>query len=269
MSYPTISSAKDVWSLRDVYKAEAGGDWPFPVPTAPTTVTAEAGDAEATVTFSGQVTYGDSPTFTVTSSPGGITATGGSSPITVTGLTNDTEYTFTVTVTDNGGQTVTSSASNAVTPVSNVGGPNQWNLVDGLDDITRININGTAYTGADITQARLEQLFNNSGFQDTGSTGDDYLFMAPTAGESITIAYNAPGTTQVSLRLQRVSGTDVSFTVSGDVSFSNSVSATSVVFTSAAPSSGEFTITTNNNSNGLIVWGISFNGVNAGDLTYG
>jgi len=28
MSYPTTSSASDVWSLRDVYKAEAGGDWP-------------------------------------------------------------------------------------------------------------------------------------------------------------------------------------------------------------------------------------------------
>lgn len=113
------------------------------------------------------------------------------------------------------------------------------------------------------------ELFNNSGFQYTVSKGDDYLFMAPTSGESITIAYNAPGTTQVSLLLQRVSGTDVSFTVSGDVSFSNSVSSGDVLFTSAAPSSGEFTITVNNDSSGLVVWGISFNGVNAGDLTYG
>ena len=32
MSYPTSSSASDVWSLRDVYKAEAGGDWPTEVP---------------------------------------------------------------------------------------------------------------------------------------------------------------------------------------------------------------------------------------------
>jgi hypothetical protein len=31
-SYPTTSSASDVWSLRDVYKAEAGGDWPFELP---------------------------------------------------------------------------------------------------------------------------------------------------------------------------------------------------------------------------------------------
>lgn len=33
MTYPTSSSASDVWSLRDVYKAEAGGDWPeVPIP---------------------------------------------------------------------------------------------------------------------------------------------------------------------------------------------------------------------------------------------
>jgi len=28
MTYPTSSSASDVWSLRDVYKAEAGDEWP-------------------------------------------------------------------------------------------------------------------------------------------------------------------------------------------------------------------------------------------------
>ena len=28
MTYPTSSTASDVWSLRDVYKAEAGDDWP-------------------------------------------------------------------------------------------------------------------------------------------------------------------------------------------------------------------------------------------------
>lgn len=28
-TYPNTTSASDVWSLRDVYKAEAGGDWPL------------------------------------------------------------------------------------------------------------------------------------------------------------------------------------------------------------------------------------------------
>jgi len=29
MAYPTTTAASDVWSLRDVYKAEAGANWPF------------------------------------------------------------------------------------------------------------------------------------------------------------------------------------------------------------------------------------------------
>jgi hypothetical protein len=57
-------------------------------------------------------------TYTATSSPGGLTATG-SSPITVTGLTTGTAYTFTVQGTTNYGVTsAVSSASNSVTPAS-------------------------------------------------------------------------------------------------------------------------------------------------------
>jgi hypothetical protein len=54
--------------------------------------------------------------YTVTSSPGGITATGTSSPIVVTGLTNGTAYTFTVTATNAIGTSAASAASNSVTP---------------------------------------------------------------------------------------------------------------------------------------------------------
>jgi len=270
MSYPTTSSASDVWSLRDVYKAEAGGDWPlpFPPPTAPDTVTAQAGDTEATVTFSGQVTYGDSPTFTVTSSPGGITATGGSSPITVTGLTNGTEYTFTVTVTDSGGRTATSSASNAVTPFASEG---SWSLTDGLDDIYDLYFDGTAYSGAGITQSNLEALFNDTNFQDVNASDRTlaYMNVGGNVGDSITISYNAPGTTQASFYLQRWSGTNVDFTVSGSISVSGNVGSGGTVFNAAAPESGTFTITTTNATPGLAIWSISFNGVTPGNLTYG
>ena len=53
---------------------------------------------------------------TVTASPGGETASGVSSPITVTGLTNGTSYTFTVAATNDVGTGSSSSSSNAVTP---------------------------------------------------------------------------------------------------------------------------------------------------------
>jgi len=88
------------------------------VPGAPTNVVAVGGNKEATITFTPPVDNGGSAitSYEVTSSPGGITASGAASPITVTGLTNGTSYTFTVTATNAIGTGPASSASNAVTP---------------------------------------------------------------------------------------------------------------------------------------------------------
>ena len=54
--------------------------------------------------------------YTVTSTPGSLTATGTSSPIAISGLTNGTAYTFTVKATNSAGTSVASAASNSVTP---------------------------------------------------------------------------------------------------------------------------------------------------------
>lgn len=91
------------------------------VPQAPTIGAASAGNANASVTFTGNANGGSSITsYTVTSSPGNITATGSSSPITVTGLTNDTAYTFTVKANNANGASLASAATNSVTPSSTV-----------------------------------------------------------------------------------------------------------------------------------------------------
>lgn len=80
-------------------------------------VSATAGDAQAVVSFTEPAYKGKaSITYTVTSSPGGITASGSSSPITVTGLSNGTSYTFTVTASAGGVGAAASSASGGVTP---------------------------------------------------------------------------------------------------------------------------------------------------------
>ena len=54
--------------------------------------------------------------YTVTSSPGSFTASGASSPLTVTGLSSGTAYTFTVRAVSAGGTSAASSASNSITP---------------------------------------------------------------------------------------------------------------------------------------------------------
>jgi hypothetical protein len=91
---------------------------PSAPPGAPLNVTAVAGNAQATVSFSPPASNGGSPItgYTVTSSPGGVTATGAASPIAVMGLTNGTTYTFTVTATNAVGTGPASSPSNAVMP---------------------------------------------------------------------------------------------------------------------------------------------------------
>jgi uncharacterized protein (TIGR02145 family) len=89
-------------------------------PGSPTNVTAVAGNALATVSFTAPSSTGGSAItgYTVTSSPVGGTGSGTSSPITVTGLMSGTSYTFTVIATNAGGSSVASAASSAVTPVA-------------------------------------------------------------------------------------------------------------------------------------------------------
>ncbi len=97
---------------------------PAGLPGAPIIGTATTGDARATVTFTPPASDGGSPIieYTATSSPGGKTGKGASSPITVTGLTNGTAYSFTVAATNAVGTGPPSAASNSVTP----GGEYSW-----------------------------------------------------------------------------------------------------------------------------------------------
>ena len=89
------------------------------LPGTPTVTTTTAGNGQVTVSFLPPTSNGGSPitSYTVTSSPGGVTATGTSSPIIVTGLTNGTAYTFTVTASNSAGASSASGATNSVAPV--------------------------------------------------------------------------------------------------------------------------------------------------------
>jgi Divergent InlB B-repeat domain/Fibronectin type III domain len=93
---------------------------PPTAPGAPTSVSATAGNGQTTVSFSAPASNGGSAitSYTVTSSPGGLSVTGGASPLTVTGLTNGVGYTFTVTATNGVGTGPASAPSSAVTPTA-------------------------------------------------------------------------------------------------------------------------------------------------------
>ncbi|WP_082722525.1 chitobiase/beta-hexosaminidase C-terminal domain-containing protein [Paenibacillus jilunlii] len=93
---------------------------PKTAPGAPANVTAVSGNGEAVVSFTAPDSDGGSPItgYEVTSSPGNIVAYGTASPITVTGLTNGTAYTFTVKAVNSAGSSAVSALSNAVTPVA-------------------------------------------------------------------------------------------------------------------------------------------------------
>lgn len=88
------------------------------VPGAPTGVTAVAGDAQATVTWTAPADSGDFPisTYKVTSSPGGVTCISATTSCVVRDLTNGTAYTFSVEALNGAGFGPASAPSAPVTP---------------------------------------------------------------------------------------------------------------------------------------------------------
>jgi len=121
------------FTLYGVYKDAAET-----TPAAPTIGTATAGSQAANVAFTPAGSGAPASSYVVTSSPGGLTATGGSSPIQIGGLTSGTAYTFTVAGQNPGGVGAASAASNSVTPY------------DGYESIATAYPTGTTATFSSI-----------------------------------------------------------------------------------------------------------------------
>lgn len=122
----TITTTAAAAPTRVTIGQAAGGSG---TPSAPTIGTATIVSATSvSVSFTAPASEGSSAItgYTVTSSPGSITGSGASSPITVSGLTTGVAYTFTVTATNSAGTGAASAASNSVTPIVVIPTPQIW-----------------------------------------------------------------------------------------------------------------------------------------------
>lgn len=100
-------SQYSTFTLYGVFNADVSS-----APATPTIGTATASGLGANVTFTG---VNNAASYVMTSSPGSITATGTTSPIYVSGLADNTNYTFTVKSQNPFGLSSVSASSNSIT----------------------------------------------------------------------------------------------------------------------------------------------------------
>ena len=171
----------------------------------------------ATVTFTADPTYA-ADSFTVTSTPGSYTASGSSSPITVTGLQSDTSYTFTVTATNAYGTSSASSASNSITATTVPDAPAKPTASSPNADQDEVSWSAPANGGSAITNYHWEADDGKSG--DTGTTTSVTVGQEAGTAQSYRVyATNANGNSNYSVYSDQVT-TTFSFVPFGVFGFS-------------------------------------------------
>ncbi|ANY67323.1 hypothetical protein BBD42_13190 [Paenibacillus sp. BIHB 4019] len=129
---------------------------PITVAEAPTAVSATAGNGQVTLSFTAPTDNGGSVItgYEVVDAEGHTVATGLASPITVTGLTNGTSYSFTVKAINGAGSSAVSVPSNTVTPSAPSSGGETTQ-----PGSSSSSSSGTSGTGVDIwINGRLERI---------------------------------------------------------------------------------------------------------------
>jgi hypothetical protein len=112
-------------------------------PAQPAAPTAVAGNKSATLTWTAPTNNGAAITsYTVTSIPGEFSCTVSSLSCVITGLTNETSYTFTVTATNSLGTSVQSNQSAAITPTHTPRQLNALSVIQGQTSSVAFSADG-------------------------------------------------------------------------------------------------------------------------------
>jgi len=230
------------------------------VPGAPTSVIATAGGGQATVSWTEPENNGGSAIidYTVTSSPGGFTATTSGTSATVTGLTGGTSYTFTVTARNSVGSSSASSPSNSVTIISFV----YFSQPLSLSQIATAG--GITTTSKKMSDLRGKTIFNTSGVEITVPASGSYNLsffaaktfrtpttvpdpptnLTPTAGDAqVSLSWTAPtnngGEAITGYTVKYSNGTVITTTGAGTTSYTVTALTNGTSYT--------FIVTANNN----------------------
>jgi hypothetical protein len=149
------------------------------VPGAPTITSAVAGARSAIITWTAPSSNGGSPItlYTITSTPDNITATSSTvTPTTVSGLSNNTSYTFVIKATNSAGDSLDSDPSSSITTFDLPGVPTGLSATSSAGTITLTwvaptNTGGTPITGYNIydTSGNIYNSSTNAFVSDTGS----------------------------------------------------------------------------------------------------
>jgi hypothetical protein len=162
------------------------------IPTVPTIGTATAGAESASVAFTASTKGGPAFTYTALSNPGSVTGTGTTSPVTVTGLTAGTAYTFTVRGNNPTGSSEYSSASNSITALESTSFESIATVSVGSGNSSTITFSSIPST---YTHLQLRAIGRNTatgtGSLDTymrfnGDTGSNYRAYNQLAGDGST-----------------------------------------------------------------------------------